>query len=91
MEHENGSMRDHTDPAVVPDRASKCAIVRRDGTQPSDAYDLSGVVETALARALILAAEAQRWDVVAQIAAELQGRRGTQSAVESFEQESRRR
>jgi hypothetical protein len=32
------------------------------------------VVETALARALVLAAEAKRWDVVIQIAGELDGR-----------------
>ena len=33
------------------------------------------MVETALARALVFAAEAKRWDVVTQIAEELQGRR----------------
>ncbi|MEO7037813.1 MAG: hypothetical protein ABI548_27855 [Polyangiaceae bacterium] len=55
------------------DRASKCAIVRGDVTASSEAYDLVGVVETALARALVLAAEARRWDVVVQIATELQG------------------
>jgi hypothetical protein len=33
------------------------------------------VVETALAQALVLAAEAQRWDVVQQIAGELEARR----------------
>lgn len=45
-------------------------------TESSEGYDLNGVVETALARALVLAAEAKRWNVVAQIADELQ-RRGT--------------
>lgn len=44
-------------------------------TESSEAYELANVVETALARALILAAEAKRWEVVAQIAAELEGRR----------------
>jgi hypothetical protein len=44
-------------------------------TESSEAYELSNVVETALAKALVLAAEAKRWDVVAQIAAKLQGRR----------------
>ena len=63
------------DPANVSDRASKCAIVRGVVTPSSEAYELSNVVETALARALILAAEAKRWDVVAQIADELQLRR----------------
>lgn len=33
------------------------------------------MVETALAKALVLAAEAKRWDVVTQIANELEGRR----------------
>jgi hypothetical protein len=36
---------------------------------------LSNVVETALARALVLAAEARRWDVVLRIADELARRR----------------
>ncbi|HKO52744.1 MAG TPA: hypothetical protein VJV79_33785 [Polyangiaceae bacterium] len=44
-------------------------------TESSEAYELSNVVETALARALVLAAEGKRWDVVVQIAEELQGRR----------------
>jgi len=44
-------------------------------TESSEAYELSNVVETALARALVLAAEAKRWDVVMQIAEELEGRR----------------
>ena len=44
-------------------------------TESSEAYELSNVVETALAKALVLAAEAKRWDVVVLIAAELEGRR----------------
>jgi hypothetical protein len=76
IQHEKGSMRVHADPAIVPDRASKCAIVRDVVTQSSEPYELSNVVETALARALVLAAEARRWDVVMQIAAEL-SRRGS--------------
>jgi hypothetical protein len=46
-------------------------------TESSEAYELSNVVETALAKALVLGAgaEAKRWDVVLQIAGELQGRR----------------
>jgi hypothetical protein len=63
------------DPANVSDRAPKCSIVRGDVTISSEAYELSNVVETALARALVLAAEAKRWDVVIKIAAELEGRR----------------
>jgi hypothetical protein len=44
-------------------------------TESSEAYELSHVVETALARALVVAAEAKRWDVVMQIADELHRRR----------------
>ena len=53
----------------------KCAIDRGDVTDEDGAYELSNVVETALARALVLAAEAKRWDVVVRIAAELDRRR----------------
>jgi len=62
----------------VPSRASKCADGGRVGTessQPSAEHELRNVVEPALARALVLAAEAQRWELVAQIAAELAVRR----------------
>lgn len=38
-------------------------------------FELIGVVEPALARALVLAAKAQRWEIVAQIATELAARR----------------
>ena len=75
MEHESGTIGTDGDPAEVPDRASKCAIVRGVVTESSEGYELSNVVETALARALVLAAEAKRWDVVTQIADELEGRR----------------
>jgi hypothetical protein len=76
IEHEYGSIGIDEDAADVPDRAPKCAIVRRDVTQSSEGYELSDVVETALARALVLAAEAKRWDVAQQIVEELQ-RRGS--------------
>ncbi len=62
------------DPADVSDRAPKCAIVRDVVTESSEAYELSNVVETALAKALVLAAEAGRWDVVMRIAEELEWR-----------------
>ena len=58
------------------DRASKCAIVRGVVTESSERYELLNVVETALAKALVLAAEARRWDVVMQIADEVR-RRGS--------------
>jgi hypothetical protein len=48
--------------ADVSDRAPKCAIVGGVVTESSEAYELSNVVETALAKALVLAAEAKRWD-----------------------------
>jgi len=72
-EHRSGTISG--DPADVSDRASKCPIVRGVVTESSEAYELSNVVETALARALVLASEAKRWDVVMQIAEELEGRR----------------
>jgi hypothetical protein len=73
-------------PADVSDRASKCAIVRSIVTESSETYELSNVVETALARALVLAAEAKRWDVVMQIADELRGRRcGEPTSFRQFE------
>jgi len=64
----------------VSDRAPKCAILRGVVTESSEAYELSNVVETALAKALLLAAERERWDIVAKIAAELEARRPHRSA-----------
>jgi len=43
-------------------------------TESSEAYELSNVVETALAKALLLAAERERWDIVGKIAAKLEAR-----------------
>jgi hypothetical protein len=74
MERQSGLIGTDGDPADVSDRVPKCAIVRGDVTESSEAYELSNVVETALARALVLAAEAKRWDVVMQIADELRRR-----------------
>jgi hypothetical protein len=71
IEHQNGPTGIPAVSANVPDRAPKCAIDRREVTESSEAYELSNVVETALAKALVLAAEAKRWDLVAQIAEEL--------------------
>ena len=83
-EHRSGTISTDGDPANVSDRASKCAIVRGVVTESSEAYELSNVVETALAKALLLAAEAKRWDVVTQIAEELQGRRVGNLAAPRF-------
>jgi hypothetical protein len=81
IQQENGSIRHDAVQAHLPDRAPKCAIDGRVETESSDAYELRDVVEPALARALVLAAEAQRWEVVVQIAAELQARRQTRESV----------
>jgi hypothetical protein len=75
IEHQSGTIGTDANPANVSDRASKCALDRREVTESSEPYELSNVVETALARALVLAAEAKGWDVVMQIAEELEGRR----------------
>jgi len=79
IEPQSGTIGTDVDPADVSDRAPKCAIVRDAETESSEAYDLTGVVETALARALVLAADAKRWDVVTQIADAL-GRRASAQA-----------
>ena len=81
-ERRSGTIGTDGDPANASDRASKCAIVRGVVTESSEAYELANVVETALARALVLAAEARRWDVVMQIADQLR-RRGS-AQVTSF-------
>ncbi|MEY4546457.1 MAG: hypothetical protein RL685_2652 [Pseudomonadota bacterium] len=90
-----GSIRHDGAPGSVASRASKCAIVGGVGTEASQApereYELRDVVEPALARALVLAAEAQRWDVVMRIAAELQARRQARSRTESLAVPSARR
>jgi hypothetical protein len=89
MEHQSGTISTDASPADVSDRAPKCAIVRGVVTESSEAYELSNVVETALARALVLAAEAKRWDVVAQIAAELERRRLGVSGIQRRAKASR--
>jgi hypothetical protein len=75
----NGSIRHVGEPGSRSSRASKCAIAGGVGTEssrpPNGEYELRDVVATALAKALVLAAEAQRWDVVVLIAAELEARR----------------
>ena len=80
MEQQSGTIGTYTDPADVSDRAPKCPIVRRVVTESSKGYELSNVVETALAKALVLAAEARRWDVVIQIADELRRRERAHAA-----------
>ena len=80
MEHGSGAISTDGDPADVSDSASKCAIVGGVVTESSEAYELSNVVETALAKALLLAAEGERWDIVARIADELESRRGERLA-----------
>ncbi len=76
-------------PGSVSSRASECAIVGGVGTESSrasrDEYELRDVVEPALARALVLAAEAHRWDLAAQIATELAARRRTREGKAPIE------
>ena len=79
MEHGSGTIGTDGDPAEVSDRASKCAIARGVVTESTEGYELSNVVETALAKALVLAAEAKRRDVVVRIAEELRRRGMTQA------------
>jgi hypothetical protein len=72
-----------TEPGEVTGSDVKCPNVTELGRLPDDSggaargpmADLRGVVETALASALKLAAEAQRWELVAQLAEELAARR----------------
>jgi hypothetical protein len=80
MEHQSSTIGTNVDPADVSDRAPNGAIVRGDVTESSEAYELSNVVGTALAKALVLAAEAKRWDVVMQIAGELRQRGSGQAS-----------
>jgi hypothetical protein len=80
------AIRTIEDPADASDRAPKCTIGGRLDDSLDDSADdsggrrrlppdaLVGVVETALARALTLAAEAGRWEIVAQLAEELAAR-----------------
>jgi hypothetical protein len=79
IEPQSGTIGRDEDSANVSDRASKCAIVHGVVTESSEACELSNVVETALARALVLAAEAKQWDVAAQIVQELRRRANAHS------------
>jgi hypothetical protein len=72
-EHQSGSIGTDADPANVSGRASQCAIVRGIATESSAAYELSNVVEMALKKALLLAAEGSV-ETVGKIAAELEAR-----------------
>jgi hypothetical protein len=75
----------------VPDdsRRNESAVHEGGGQGPAaedggvPASEFAGVVETALARALTLAAEAQRWEVVAQLATELRARRESRVEAEA--------
>lgn len=82
MGHQLAAIGTDADPAKLSDRAPRCAIVHGAVTESSEAYELSNVVETGMARALVLAAAAKRWDVVAQITDELEGRRVGVSGIQ---------
>ena len=85
-------------PVHAPDSAPKCAIGGgADDTLDDSADDsgarrrlppdaLVGVVETALARALTLAAEAGRWEIVAQLAEELAARQRAREGISAVVQ-----
>ena len=51
--------------------------------EPEPGLELEGVIEPALARALVLAAEAGRWAIVEQIARELKERRENMGSTPS--------
>jgi hypothetical protein len=84
-ERRAGTIGTDGDPANASDRGSKCASVRGVVTQSSELYELSNVVETALAKALllVLTAEGERREIVIEIAFELAARRGERFAVRS--------
>ena len=80
MGHESRSIGVRFDGQGGSQGGAKCPIVRAAGrfeTKPDGQQerDLRGVVETALGRALLLAAQAEQWALVQQIAAELTARR----------------
>jgi len=60
IEQRNGSIGVRAVSANVPDRASRCAIDRREVAKSSEPYELSNVVETALEKALVFAAAASQ-------------------------------
>ena len=84
IEQQSGTIGADADSVNASDRAPECAIAHGVVTESSEAYELSNVVETALARALLLAAEAARWDIVGKIAAELEGRRTSTLTIPRF-------
>lgn len=80
IEQESRPIRDQQAARKCPDTGANPANpgspgTSRDKLRAREEPSLTGVVETALARALVLAAEVQRWDVVQQIASELEARR----------------
>jgi hypothetical protein len=67
--------RDNGAERPAPPKQPKPANPGSPGRLPDDLIDAAGVVETALAEALALAARAGQWSVVSQLAAELEARR----------------
>lgn len=91
IQYQSGAISTDAEPAKASHRASKCAIVRDVVTESSEAYELSNVLETALAKALPLAAERERWDIVGTIAAELEARRRDRSTGQNAIRAARNR
>jgi len=82
MEHGSGTIGTDGDPAEVSDRASKCAIARGVVTESTEGYELSNVVETALAKALVFGGAGE---AVGRGAAELQSCRAAEATVRSVD------
>ena len=73
------AVRGHIQDPTAPSGAQSAGLIGDVPLKP--AYKTHDVVEPALARALMLAAEAGRWGLVAQIARELEERRGRRDHV----------
>jgi hypothetical protein len=80
------TIRHEREPGSVSTRAATCADAGGSGTEssqvPHGGYELRDVVEPALAGALMLAAQAHPWELVAQIAAELGARRQSRDGAQ---------
>lgn len=87
-----GSIEDRAIGANPNDTDAKCAEPGGpDDSQDDSNTDPRGVTETALARALELAAVASRWDVVLRLAAELEARRTSKAATGALVQLAKHR
>jgi hypothetical protein len=92
ISRQQGMIRHERAPGSGASRASKWAIAGGVGTESSQAsqgeYELRDVVEPALAKALMLAAEGGHWRIVEQVAVELRARRESRAEGRGEEQTS---